>query len=289
MFSAGTYGSARRIRAATISGVSTSGSARSSTPNMIFLPASGVSALQSRFDCAVSIETCRQLQPASSEQEGIPRRPRMDDRGIAETDVHGGGAGHALERLVERVEPERARFLGPRLHVGLVDLHDVGAGSEQVADLLVHCFRVVQRGRFAAAAVAVDLRLLRHRERPRHGDLHLPVGVRAQEFEVFDLHRVFAADLAHDARHRIRMTAAIERAARVVEIHAFERGGETIRIAFAADLAIGDDVEPGLLPARGSRARSRRSAPRPDSPRECATVRVRARAAETARRVSRDR
>ena len=62
----------------------------------------------------------------------------MNDGGVAEADVHGGRAGDALERLVERLETEGARLLGTRLHVGLVDLHHVRAGGEQVADLLVH-------------------------------------------------------------------------------------------------------------------------------------------------------
>ena len=36
------------------------------TPSTIFLPGRVASTLQSRFDCAVSIEIWRQLQPASS-------------------------------------------------------------------------------------------------------------------------------------------------------------------------------------------------------------------------------
>ena len=72
-------------------------------------------------------------------------------------------------------------------------------------------------------------------------------GMRAQEFQIVHLHGVFAPDGADHARHGIRMAAAIQRRARIVEVHAFERGGETIRITLAADFAVGDDVEPGLL------------------------------------------
>src|SRR5262249_29166850 len=43
------------------------------------------------------------------------------------------------------------------------------------------------------------------------------------------------------------MARAVERAARIVDVDAFERGGEAVRIALAPDLAVGDDVEPGLL------------------------------------------
>ena len=40
---------------------------------------------------------------------------------------------------------------------------------------------------------------------------------------------------------------AIERRAGIVDVDAFQRGRETVGIAFAADLAVGDDVEPGAL------------------------------------------
>ena len=36
----------------------------------------------------------------------------MDDRRVAEADVHGGGAADALERAVERLQAELARLLG---------------------------------------------------------------------------------------------------------------------------------------------------------------------------------
>ena len=66
MFLASTYGSARRMRAATCCGVSGVMSERSMTPSRIFLPVNLANTAQSSFDCAVSIETCAQLQPASS-------------------------------------------------------------------------------------------------------------------------------------------------------------------------------------------------------------------------------
>ena len=63
---AATYGSARRTRSTTTSGVSTAGSVRSITPRMIVLPSSELSTEQSRPDCAVSIEICSTSQAASS-------------------------------------------------------------------------------------------------------------------------------------------------------------------------------------------------------------------------------
>ena len=62
----------------------------------------------------------------------------MNDRRVAEADMHGGRALDAFERAVQRLQPILARLIGPGLHVRLIDLHDVGAGGEQILDLLVH-------------------------------------------------------------------------------------------------------------------------------------------------------
>ncbi len=43
------------------------------------------------------------------------------------------------------------------------------------------------------------------------------------------------------------MAAAIQRRARIVEIDALERGRKSVRVALAADLSVGDDVEAGFL------------------------------------------
>ena len=95
--------------------------------------------------------------------------------------------------------------------------------------------------------VVIVLRLLGHGEGTRHRDLHAPRGVAQQELQVLDLHGMLAADLADDARHRIRMSGAIERGAGIIEIDALESGSEAVGVALAADFAVGDDVEPGLL------------------------------------------
>ena len=58
---------------------------------------------------------------------------------------------------------------------------------------------------------------------------------------------MFAADLAHDARNRIGVARPVERDARLIDVDAFERGREAVRVAFAADFAVGDDVEPGVF------------------------------------------
>jgi hypothetical protein len=142
--------------------------------------------------------------------------------------------------------PILARRFRARLHVRLVDLHHVGAGGEQVADLLVDGGGVVE-GRLAQLRVVIVLGLLGHGERPRYRELDGAVGVGAQKLHVVDAHRVAPADGADDARHEHRLAAAVEGLARVVEVDAVERGGEVVRVALAADLAVGDDVEPGPL------------------------------------------
>ena len=183
--------------------------------------------------------------------------------------------------------PNCARLLRPRLHVRLVDLHDVGAGGEEIADLLVDRRGVVQRRGFLAR-VEVVLRLLRHRERAGHGDLRSAASVCALAGTAGPPPRpaCLRRIVPDDARHRIGMARAIERGARVVEVHAVERGGEAVGVALAADLAVGDDVEAGLLlgadgQQRGVVLRLRRARARAR-----ATARGRARAAESVRPAS---
>ena len=69
----------------------------------------------------------------------------------------------------------------------------------------------------------------------------------AQEFEIVDFDRMFAPDLADDARDRVRVARPVERDAGIVDVDAFKRGREAVRIAFATDFAVGDDVEPRVF------------------------------------------
>jgi hypothetical protein len=94
----------------------------------------------------------------------------VDDGGIAKADVDGGRAGDSVQGPIQRVQAELAGLFRARLHVRFVDLHDIGAGREQIADLLVHGGRVVD-GSFLFGRIVVVLCLLTHRERA--GDRHL--------------------------------------------------------------------------------------------------------------------
>ena len=71
--------------------------------------------------------------------------------------------------------------------------------------------------------------------------------MRAQELDVVDLDRVLAPDRTDDARHRVGTARATERDAGVVEVDAIQGGGEAIGVALAPDLAVGEDVQAGLL------------------------------------------
>ena len=108
---------------------------------------------------------------------------------------------HALERARDRLERVLARVVGARLEVRLVDLDDVRAGGDEVAQLLVHRLRVGERER-AQVRVVVVLRLLAHRERAGDGDADRPRRERPQELGVAHLHLARAPDRPDDARHR---------------------------------------------------------------------------------------
>src|SRR5262245_10382335 len=58
---------------------------------------------------------------------------------------------------------------------------------------------------------------------------------------------MLALDPADDAGHRVWVAGAVERCAGIVDVNAVERGRKAIRVALAPDLAVGDDIEPGLL------------------------------------------
>ena len=59
--------------------------------------------------------------------------------------------------------------------------------------------------------------------------------------------RAAALDLADHARHRRLRPVARGDHGGLVGIDAFERGREAVGIAFAADFAVGDDVDAGAL------------------------------------------
>jgi len=79
--------------------------------------------------------------------------------------------------------------------------------------------------------------------------------MRSQKLQVLDLHGMTASDLAHDAWNGVRMTGPIERGSGMIEVDAVERGCKPVRVAFAADFAVCDDVEAGTLLCANSEQR----------------------------------
>ena len=133
-------------------------------------------------------------RPVERGDERVAVGAGVNDVRVAEARVQHGDAVDSVEGAFDRGQCILPRLVGARLEVGLVDLHDVGAGGAQLAQLLVHGAGEVHRHR-GEIGVVVVLRLLRHRERTRYRDLDRPVGVGAQELHVADHDGLAARDL----------------------------------------------------------------------------------------------
>jgi hypothetical protein len=68
-----------------------------------------------------------------------------------------------------------------------------------------------------------------------------------RNFNVLDFHGTHAPDGSDDPRHGRRPARSPESHAVILDVHALERGREAVGIALAANLAVGDDVEPRLF------------------------------------------
>jgi hypothetical protein len=145
-------------------------------------------------------------------------------------------------------------LLGPRLHIGFIDLYDVGTGREQVLDLGVHRSSIVKH-HLLLVFVEIVLRLLGHSEWSGHSDLDRAVSVGAQELNVAHFNRLFAADLADNARHWVWMAGPVERGAWIVNIDTLKRSGEAVRVAFAALFTVRNDIEAGVFLVANSEKR----------------------------------
>src|SRR5207302_1485299 len=89
------------------------------------------------------------------------------------------------------------------------------------------------------------------------GDLDLAVGVGAKKFDIAHLDRVHSADRADDPRHDNGAARTPLHRRRVLEIDAGKCRRKSVRVALAADLAVGDDVDAGALHASLSFSRTR--------------------------------
>src|SRR5438094_58232 len=170
----------------------------------------------------------------------------MDQCRITEAKVNGGRPTNSIERAIQRGKAITSCLLRSRLHVRLVDLNDVRAGHKEIFYLCVDRSGVIHR-KFFFVLVVVVLSLLRHRVWTGHGDSDSSIRVGAEKFHIAYFDRMLPANLSDNARHRIRMTATIERCPRVIDVDALERRGKPIGVTLAPDLAIGDDVESRTL------------------------------------------
>ena len=160
--------------------------------------------------------------------------------------MHRDRAADAVKRAIERLHAVAARFIRMLLHPRFIDLHHVGAGGKEILDLGVNGVCVRHRHRFLVAVIVV-LRLAAHGEWARHSCFDHAIGVGAQHFEIAQFDRLPAADRPGDARHRNWPAIPVDHNARFFDVDAVERGGKAIGIAFAALLAVADDIEAGAL------------------------------------------
>src|SRR5260370_16057814 len=163
---------------------------------------------------------------------------------VAKTQVYHGDSRDALERAVERLDRELSCFIGPCLHVRLVDLHNVGARREEILDLLVDGRRVVHRERLFVRIVSV-LGLLAHRERSRKGDLNLASGMRPEKGQIPHLDRPLPPDWTVYKRDDIGSAAPGKPLSRALRVDTAKRAGEPVLIALPPDLAGRGNTKPG--------------------------------------------
>src|SRR5690606_19792221 len=176
----------------------------------------------------------------------VAARLVRNERGITEADVDGGRRLEPFERAVDRVHGVATSGLHSRLEPGLVELDDVGARGLDVLRLGVDGVGERHRAPLVIAIVLV-LYLLRERERSRQRDSDPARGGSAQELDVADRHGPRAAHRADDSRHGGAFADPIDDRAGPLDVDPFERGRETVRVALAAHLAVGDHVEAGAL------------------------------------------
>ena len=170
----------------------------------------------------------------------------MDDRSIAEAKMDGSRTSDSIQGSIQGSQAVAPRLLGPRLHVGFVDLNDVGARGEEIFDFLIHRGRVVHRELFFIL-IEVVLSLLRHRVRAGNRNLDRSICIATEEFDVAYFDRILAANLSNDPRHRIGMPASIERRSGILDINTFKRRSKSVGVTLTANFAVGEDIETGTL------------------------------------------
>lgn len=178
-------------------------------------------------------------------QDGMAGRPRLDDRGIARADMHRRRPGGALQRGGQRVQPVVRGGPGAGLHPGLVQLHHVGAGGEETGDLLVTA-RAWAMARARGSPSKPSCACCDMVRGPGTVILvtRVPCFLRHSRSATSTacLRRISATTRGTGSGWPGRSSAVPG-----ASISTPQRAGEAAGTAFAPDLAVGDDVEPGLL------------------------------------------
>src|ERR1700735_1044392 len=106
------------------------------------------------------------------------------------------------------------------LQVGLVDLDHISACSKRTLDLFIDRCRIVHSELYLVF-IEIVLRLLSHCEWTGHRNLDHAVGIGTQERHIADLDWMAPPYPADNTRHGIRMSAAIQCGAGIVDVDAF--------------------------------------------------------------------
>ena len=180
-------------------------------------------------------------------QEGIAcRLLAVHDRGVAEAKVHDGRHRDPLQRAVDDFDRITFGGLWVIAQPGFIELDDIRSGGLQVQGLGVDGGGQVHR-HFLVILVELVLGLLCHREGAGQRDLGGEACVASQKFHVTALDRFGAAQPRHHPRHQSFRTVSRADHAGLVVVHALQRGRESVRIALATHLSVGDDVDAGSL------------------------------------------
>src|SRR6201988_4434340 len=161
--------------------------------------------------------------------------------------MHHRRHGDASQRAVDRFH--RITFCQLRIvaHPGFIELNHVRAGLLQIERLGIDGVCEGHRELFIVLVEFVP-GLLAHGEGAWQGDLGGMVGIFPQKLHVAQLDRRGASDLADHAGHcRLGVAGARHDDGGIVGIDAVKRGGEAVGVAFAADFAVGDDIDAGAL------------------------------------------
>ena len=166
----------------------------------------------------------------------------LDHRRIAETQVNGGVTLHSIERAVDSPDSVCLRLFRAGFEPGLIQLHDVRAGREQLVDLLVDGFGEGHRHTLVVGVVLVD-GLLGHGKGTGQCHLDRAIGLRPQELGVTYFNRLGASNGAGNERHLGPAAGASCDFAETAPVNAAERIGHLVGVTLSANLTVGNDVD----------------------------------------------